>query len=323
VTVQRAWRVAILGAGRMGLAHAQAWQSVGAQVVNVSSRNPALWVGERGFAAVRDFRQAIEAPDVDVVDICLPTPLHRAAAEHALGLGKHVLLEKPIALAVRDADAIVAAADGSAGQLMVAHVVRFFPGYRVLREVVESGRIGAPIAATAARLAAGSQNIAWIRDVEQSGGVTVDLLVHDYDQLNLFLGQPTSVYARPAGERSVAVTVDYGDGRVGVAEGSNAMPSGYRFSTLLRVRCAGGVVEYASGELGDGGVVRLWPDDGGVEQLSVAAPDPYAEQARYFLDRISSGEPVEEGSGEQARAAAAVGAAALRSASTGMPEPLL
>jgi predicted dehydrogenase len=306
----------------MGLAHAKAWQSVGAQVASVSSRNAVPWVGEAGHLAVRDFREAIDSPDVDVVDVCLPTPLHRAAAEHALAAGRHVLLEKPIALSVSDADAIVAAGEASDAQLMVAHVVRFFPGYRVLREVVDSGRIGAPIAATAARLAAGSSNIAWIRDVEQSGGVTVDLLVHDYDQLNLFLGRPASVYARVSDERSVAVTVDYGGGRVGTAEGSTAMPAGYRFSTLLRVRCRSGVIEYATGECGDGGVVRIWPDDGGVEQVQVPATDPYQEQARYFLDRISSGEPVEEGTAEQARAAAAVGAAALRSASTGVPEPL-
>jgi myo-inositol 2-dehydrogenase / D-chiro-inositol 1-dehydrogenase len=205
---------------------------------------------------------------------------------------------------------------------MVAHVVRFSPGYRLVRDVIESGRLGAPLAASAARLHAGSGNIAWIRDVAQSGGVTVDLLVHDYDQLNAILGTAVTAYASVIAERSVNVFVDYGNGCVADVSGSTAMPAGYRFSTLLRVRCVGGVIEYATGELGDGDVVRVWPQGGGAERMPVPGADAYAEQARYFLRCLDLEIPVAEGTGAQALEAAALAAAALRSTVSGKVEAI-
>ena len=318
------WRVAIIGAGRMGLTHTNAWHALDGRaiVVAASSRTPPRWVDDLRIRAVRDFYEAIDDPQVDIVDICLPTRLHREATVRALAAGKHVMVEKPLALSLADATAIVTAAAASSGQLMVAHVVRFMPGYQVVRSIIESQELGTPTHVSAARLKSGSEGIAWIRDVEQSGGVTVDLLVHDYDQANIVLGRPSTAYAKTVAGRAVSVVVEYEDGGVAVVDGSTAMPSGYVFSTLLRVSCTEGAVEYATGELGAADVVRVWRADGSTQSLNVESAEPYTAQARYFVDQLDSGGAVAEGTPRDGYDATAVAIAALRATTTGAGEPV-
>jgi predicted dehydrogenase len=110
-------RVAILGAGFMGATHAGAWQALAGrvEVVTVASRTlerAQKLAADVGARATDDLDAAIGA-DVDLVDVCLPTGLHRRYAEAALAAGRHVLLEKPIALTAEDGEAIVAAAAAS------------------------------------------------------------------------------------------------------------------------------------------------------------------------------------------------------------------
>ena len=92
-----------------------------------------------GAEVTADLDAAIRDPDVDAVDICLPTPLHREYAERALAAGKSVFLEKPIALTIEDADAIVAAASRSDAVFMVGMVLRFWPEYVELQRLVAAG----------------------------------------------------------------------------------------------------------------------------------------------------------------------------------------
>ena len=101
--------VALLGAGFMARIHATSYASLSdrAQVRVVCALHSGEPIAERlGAELVRDWEEAIAAPGVDAVDICLPTPLHRPVAERALELGRHVLVEKPVALTLEDTDAI-------------------------------------------------------------------------------------------------------------------------------------------------------------------------------------------------------------------------
>ena len=116
-----------------------------------------------------DWEAAIGAPGVDAVDVCLPTPLHRPVAERALAAGKHVLLEKPIALTLEDADAIGAAAEASGRVLMVGHVLRYLPGDRRAAPRARGRRARRPLAATALRLSAPPDWNDWMLDPTQLG----------------------------------------------------------------------------------------------------------------------------------------------------------
>src|SRR3954452_17117109 len=96
--------------------------------------------GQKGYA---DFGELLADPRVDLVDLCVPNDEHARLAIRALEAGKHVLVEKPIALTTADADAMVAAAAASGKLLMVAQVLPFFPEFAYAAEAVRSGRHGA------------------------------------------------------------------------------------------------------------------------------------------------------------------------------------
>jgi predicted dehydrogenase len=316
--------VALLGAGFMAQTHAAV---LGERIRVVCARSGADDLAASvGADVVTDWREAVATPGIDVVDICLPTPLHRPAAVRALELGRHVLVEKPIALTLEDADAIGAAAGDRV--LMVGHVLRFFPEIAELRRVVASGELGEPIAASAYRLSPPPDWNEWMLDASQSGGTLLDLTIHDLDVVAAVLGPCERVSAQvTAGGRHVQVLAEYARGPA-VIEGSHAMPVSYPFTAGLRVVCSDGVVEHwfvtgAGDEVADSAAVselRIHPADGPSRLFRPEAVDPWAVQIGHFLDCIEHGREPSDGSFAQARAALAVALAARRSAESGAPE---
>ena len=197
--------VAILGGGFMGVSHAGNYAALGerVRVKTVCSRSAerAQRVADLVGADVStDLEAAVADPEVDAVDICLPTPLHRTTAELAFDDGKHVFLEKPLALTVEDGEAIVRAAERGGRTFMVGLVLRFWPEYVELQRRVSSGELGRPLSLAASRLSPPADWADWFADAAQSGGTSVDLMVHDFDQANWLLGEPRTVFGA-AGRR--------------------------------------------------------------------------------------------------------------------------
>lgn len=329
--------VAILGAGFMGGAHAANYAALDGRVrvKSVCARTPerAARVADTvGAEAVTDLDAALSDPEVDVVDVCLPTPLHREAVERAFAAGKHVFLEKPIALTLEDADAIVRAADTSGRLFMVGLVLRFWPEYVELQRRMEAGELGRPLSVSTHRLSPPADWNEWMADESQSGGVPIDLLVHDFDQMNWLLGRPQRVFARAVGDHVLAL-VEYEQGE-GVAEGSMRMPGSYPFSSNIRVLCEGGVAEYAfraepapeGGNIGASDPaargLRLYPTGGEPRTVPVESADPWGPEIAYFVECVEHGRAPEQGTGEQARDALRVSLAANRSLESGRPEPV-
>jgi predicted dehydrogenase len=323
--------IALLGAGFMARIHAAAYAALGdqAQVRVVCALDGAAAIAEPlGAEAARDWEAAIAAPGVDAVDVCLPTPLHRPVAERALALGRHVLVEKPIALTLADADAIGAAAAASGRVLMVGHVLRFFPEVVELRRLLAAGELGRALAATALRLSAPPDWNDWMQDPERSGGTLVDLMVHDFDIASALLGPARRVHARAAaGGRHVSALVEHEHGDAAI-EGSHAMPASYPFTAGLRVLCERGVLDHrfeagAGDEVADAlvSVLGIHPAGGEARRFHAAA-DPWAEQIAHFLDAVEGVREPTDGTFAQARSALAVALAARRSIDSGAPEPV-
>jgi predicted dehydrogenase len=327
--------IGLLGGGFMGASHAASYRALGdrVRVIKVGSRRSdrAVAVAESlGAELTEDIDGVIRDPEVDVVDICLPTPLHREVAEAAFAAGKHVLLEKPIALTLDDADAIVAAAERSGRLFMVGLVLRFWPEYVELQRRLGGGELGRPLSVSTLRLSPPADWNDWMADPAKSGGVCVDLLIHDFDQMNRLLGTPRRVFARAPHPDHVLALVEY-DGAEGVAEGSMAMPKAYPFSSNVRVLAEGGVAEYAfsAAPAEDGGNVgasdaprglRLYPRGGEPVTVPVDPADPWGPEIAYFVECVERGRAPEQGTGAQARAALAVALAAARSVASGQPE---
>jgi predicted dehydrogenase len=327
--------ISIVGAGFMGSAHASNYAALGerVRVKWVASRSPeraANVAGTVGAQATADVEAAVRDPEVDAVDICVPTPLHREMTELALDAGKHVFLEKPIALTLEDAEAIIAAANQSDRVFMVGMVLRFWPEYVELQRRVTAGELGRPVAASAVRLSPPADWNDWMADRTQSGGTPVDLMIHDFDQLNWLLGTPRTVYAREPASGHVVATLEY-DGASGIVEGSMRMPRSYPFSSNIRVLCEGGAAEYAfsAAPAEDGGNIgaptaarglRLYREGGEPETVPVESADPWGPEIEYFVECVEQGRAPEQGTGEQAREALRVSLAASRSLESGQPE---
>src|SRR5262245_4698946 len=149
-------RVAIVGAGFMGGVHARAYArlpdvEVAAIVSRGSDRGRAL-AADLGAAHLTHLAPLLDDPTVAIVDVCYPTHLHEPLSVAALAAGKHVLVEKPLALSLAAAERVLAAWRASGRALMVGQVLRFWPEYVALAGVVASGRIGRPIGVNGYRL---------------------------------------------------------------------------------------------------------------------------------------------------------------------------
>jgi predicted dehydrogenase len=171
---------------------------------------------------------------------------------------------------------------------------------------------------------------AWMVDPAKSGGVPVDLLIHDFDQMNWLLGMPRRVFARAPQPDHVHALVEYDDAQ-GFAEGSMAMPKSYPFSSGVRVLAEGGVAEYAfsaapaedGGNIGASDSVRglwLYPRGGKPVSVPVEPADPWGPEIAAFVESVETGRAPQQGTGPQARLALAVSLAAARSLVSGQPE---
>lgn len=326
-------RVAVLGSGFMGGTHARAFAALPeVQVVGVSSRSPekaAVLAAAVDAQPFDDAHGLATRPDVDAVSITLPTHLHAEYAVAALNAGKHVLLEKPMALSLAECDKIIEAAERSRGILMLAHVLRFWPEYIAVANLVHSGALGKPLTAMAWRHLTHPTWAAWFKDASLSGGEVLDLHIHDLDALNWLFGAPVSIYARgqrgPSGGYDHAMSlVDYG-GVCAIAEGTSLMPAGYPFSMLLTVRCEGGVVEYVlraggeqvdSADTGQNSLLVYKPGEP-AQPLACASGDPYALEIAAFVRAAQTGAAPANGTPQQGRLAVQTALAARRSIETG------
>jgi len=324
-------RIALLGGGFMARTHAHSYGALKdrADVRVVCALEGADAIAtELGAEAAAGWEAVIGRDDIDAVDVCLPTPLHRSVAEAALAAGKHVLLEKPIALSLEDADAIGDAARATGRVLMVGHVLRYMPEVVELRRLLDAGELGRPLAASALRLSAPPDWNQWMLDPAKSGGVLVDMMVHDFDILNALLGPARTVVTRSAaGDRHFQMLLEH-PGGAGAIEGSHAMPGSYPFTANLRVLCERGVLEHrfvaGAGDEVDAAVTSvlgIHPAGGDAMTFSQTG-DPWGAQIAHFLECVASGAEPRDGSFAQARAALAVALAARAAAETGAPQDI-
>jgi predicted dehydrogenase len=197
----------------MGMIHYLAARRLdGAQVAALCSRDEKKLAGDwrsiqgnfgpRGemmdLSAHKKYRSVDELladPDIDLVDVCNPTHLHPDTALRALRAGKHVLVEKAIALDPKDADAMVAAARQANRLLMVAHVLPFVPEFAFAATAIRSGQYGKLLGGHFQRVISRPDWSAEIGDASKTGGPAIDLHIHDTHFIGLVCGVPGQVFS--------------------------------------------------------------------------------------------------------------------------------
>ncbi len=191
-------KVAVIGAGDMGVRHLKAWQNVPearvvALVEGVAPRLEAVGK-ETGITNLfTDYKEGIEQSRPDVVSVCLPTAFHAPVSLFALEHGAHVLCEKPIALTVADAEQMQQAAESRGLKLATGFMLRYSAAFARLKQWLDEGRIGRPVMAV-------SENFMGIRPKivmhakNINGGPVVDYWCHHFDMWRwLFSSDPASV----------------------------------------------------------------------------------------------------------------------------------
>lgn len=197
-------RIGIAGLGRMGQRHARviAQATQGATLVAACSPlgDERRWAhDELGVTALHeDFGALLRDPNVDAVAIVTPTSLHVEQTIAAIEAGKHVFLEKPLALDVAGCERVAAVARRHAERVvLVAFVRRFDTSYRQAKADIDAGRIGRPFLLRAQSGDMNDPQGFFVRFAPTSGGIFLDCSVHDIDLARWMLGKPkaTRVFA--------------------------------------------------------------------------------------------------------------------------------
>jgi len=327
-------RVGIAGAGLIGNWHAARWKHLPVELTgfyDVSSEAAARAVekfGGRAFDSLDDLLAA-----VDVVDVCTPTPHHKTPVLAAAAAGKDILCEKPLARHLHDAEEMVAVCQSAGVRLFVAHVVRFFRQFVQAKAILDSGALGRPGVIRTVRGGGFPDwsNHSWFADFEQSGGVVMDVSIHDIDFARWCFGDVERVFARGLTFAGVQphdhalITLRFKNRAIGHIEGSWAYPPG-RFRTRFEIAGDQGLIEFdnlAPAPL----TVTLKPDQSpqapGIPQPhSPLAPqdDPYFLELEHFLNCLESG-PVDKFliSPQDGLEAVKISLAAIESVRTGRP----
>ena len=319
-------RLAVLGCGAIARrAHLPGFKQAGADVVAFASRSlssaSAAASDWGGGDVTDDWRSVVGRDDVDAVAVCTPNRLHVEMAVAAAEAGKHVLVEKPLACTVDEADRMIDAATAAGVLLMPAQNLRFAPAFVAVADAVQSGRVGSVVGFRAALGHSGPEAWApasdWFRDVEAAGGgALLDLGVHVADLLRCVLGDEVvdvSAFLQggsPGMEDTGVAVLRFAGGAVGTLHASWAVTPGP--DHLLTVFGTDGTVHV------DGRTPPTLSVGGEREKLAVPddADDPY----RAFVRAIESGTPPPVTAAD-GRAAVAIVAAAYESAASGKAVP--
>ncbi|MDE0104064.1 MAG: Gfo/Idh/MocA family oxidoreductase [Bryobacterales bacterium] len=329
-------RIGVIGLGFMGSAHLAAYKGVsGCEIGAVCSSDERKLAGDLGgvggnldrgggrfdFGGAGRYQKPadlISDPSVDAVDICTPTHLHNPLAIEALRAGKHVLVEKPMALTVEDCLEMDEAAVSSGRVLMVAQVLRFFPEYLAARQLIVEGELGSVRMASFRRRCAAPAWGKWLKDPQCSGGGVFDLLIHDFDYARHMFGVPRAV--RAVGHEDLEAGIDvteaellYDQGPTVVISGGWHHPASFPFSMEFTIVCEGGTLDYHSANPG----LRLYAADGTGSEVALPEQDGFEAELQAFVDACRSGKPSEACPPEESAQAVAMTLAMRQSRSLG------
>lgn len=323
-------RVGLVGCGTIGSVHATGYTRMQnaelAGIVEVREEYGRAMAEQFHTTWYPNIEMLLEREEVDVIDICVPTYMHRGYVEIAAQAGKHVICEKPMARTLDDAQAMIDVCEENGVRLFIAHVLRFFPQYRKAYELLQAGAVGqvGTVRTTRGGVFPVSWND-WYASVEYSGTLIVDMMIHDFDFLRWCFGDVQRVFAKSLCGRDLNridhafVSLRFANGVIGHVEGTWAYPSG--FHTRIEIAGTHGVLEHVSDEEMPICIAlheQINRSDGVAVPESPLEKDPYQTELEHFLACIQSGsEPIV--TARDAYEALRISLAALESAATGRP----
>ena len=331
-------KVAIIGAGFMGRMHAQVYRNLNeaglAAVADTDLDKARLLADEYEATAYSSQEELLRRETIDVVDICLPTFLHREYVVEAARAGKDILCEKPIALRVEDAEEMIQAANEAGVKLMIAQVIRFWPEYAILKGIYQKGELGRLSSITLTRLSPPPtwawDN--WLADIERSGGALLDLHIHDTDYLLYLLGKPVSLASRVSvGGLKYAhafTTFTFPDKVIGFTEGGWDAPDNFPFTMAYTALFEEGAIQFNSlnektlaiyrpGEEIEYPTIEAQLEARADGEGNIADLGGYFSEIKYFIDCVKNNKEPTQASAQSATDSLQIALSEMKSADSG------
>lgn len=309
-------RVGVIGLGFMGRTHVGAYASAaaagyGCSVVAVADARveeirdgggraegnlrtaATLSLDWNAVRAYRDAAGLIADETVELISICTPTPTHVELASRALAAGKHVLLEKPVAVTSREIETLMGPAARSGKVCMPAMVMRFWPGWTWLRERIVDGAYGRLMSLHLERLGSRPAWSAAYADDAATGGALGDLHIHDVDFLYWCLGVPydvrsTGSLAQVATQYRFAESTGVAPGACVTAVGGWGQQAAFGFRMRFVANFERATADF---DLSRGEKPLVLSDVHGVRAIEVDTLSAYDAEVRHMLDVVRGMEP--------------------------------
>ncbi len=263
-------KIGIIGAGFMGGMHFacyRALESLGVQVTAIAdsnwdnAKNLADQVGAQVYSSGLDL---IDQAELDAVDICLPVHMHAAHVVRAMEKGLAVFCEKPAAIAETELDLLLETQRRTKAKCMIGHVVRFMPEYAWLKQTVRENRYGKFVSGVFQRVSAHPNWTSgnWIHNPQFSGGVAIDMHMHDVDFVRDLLGEPGQIQSAAYRDangliQQIFSLYSYGKNVAVSLEAGWDYPEAFPFEASYRVKLEKATVVYKNN------ILTVYPNSGG------------------------------------------------------------
>jgi len=300
-------RFGVVGFGFMGNMHARCYRgTTGAQLAAICDPDQDKLTAENaggnipgtetplylhGVGLYTDFDRMLKEAKLDAVSITVPSFMHADFTVKALERGLHVLCEKPMALDESQCEQMITAAEKSGRILQIGHCIRFWPEYAMAKQIVDSGKYGRVKVASLSRLTFRPDWSwqGWLMNRTKSGGVVLDLHIHDADYIQYLFGMPEAVYSRAAGGQRgdfdhIATQYIYDDRTVISAQGGWMMTGGFGFRMSFDMVLERATIEYDSTR---DPVFRICPADSEAFTPKVGDGDGYTRQIEHFVKAVN------------------------------------
>ena len=297
-------KVGLVGVGEISGAHIPAWEEMEcAELVAVCDIRPERMERFEGKKnCYLDFDEMLANEELDILDICLPTYLHADFAIKAMKKGINVICEKPISLKDEDVERVYSTAAENNVKFMIAHVLRFWPEYELLKEIYDSKKYGKLLSGSMIRLGSYPKwrwdN--WMMDEKRSGFVPFDLHIHDLDFMVYAFGMPKVAHqsrSKLPNQDYINVVYDFGDFSVNTE--SSWYAADYPFTAEFRFHFEDAIVANENGKMmihcKDGVKIDLSQDaQGDTGDINLPDSDAYANEINYFADCVLNDKPADK-----------------------------
>ena len=288
-------KVGLIGVGGISGAHIPVWESMEdvelTALCDIRQERMEPYPEKHHYTKLDEM---LKNEKLDILDICLPTYLHADYAVRAMEKGIHVLCEKPVSLKSEDVERVYSTAHRMQVSFMVAHVLRFWPEYMLLKELYDTQKYGKLLSGYMSRV---SQTPPWswdnwMKDENRSGLVPFDLHIHDLDFLVYAFGKPEKVNSnriKRSEQDCINAVYEYPEFYI---ETESAWYAGaYPFEARYRFQFEKAVVSFENGKC------MIYEDNGQITDLTEGATgdtgdinlpksDAYGNEIRYFTDCV-------------------------------------